>query len=146
MAKLYIDLCSKYIDRLNSYQKFVVRKIKVNQINDLLSTASSSRLTEADAETFLNGFDKAFLDLYPTFIEELNELLLPGNSVRLKDGKMSTELRIFALIRLGVKDSSEIANLLFCTPRTIYNYRSALKAKARNRENFEDDVRGLCTV
>ncbi len=146
LAKLYIDLCSKYIDRLNSYQKFVVRKIKVNQINDLLSTASSSRLTEADAEAFLNGFDKAFLDLYPTFIEELNELLLPGNSVRLKDGKMSTELRIFALIRLGVKDSSEIANLLFCTPRTIYNYRSALKAKARNRENFEDDVRGLCTV
>ena len=146
LAKLYIDLCSKYIDRLNSYQKFVVRKIKVNQINDLLSTASSSRLTEADAEAFLSGFDKAFLDLYPTFIEELNELLLPGNNVRLKDGKMSTELRIFALIRLGVKDSSEIANLLFCTPRTIYNYRSALKAKARNRENFEDDVRGLCTV
>ena len=146
LAKLYIDLCSKYIDRLNSYQKFVVRKIKVNQINDLLSTASSSRLTEADAEAFLNGFDKAFLDLYPTFIEELNELLLPGNNVRLKDGKMSTELRIFALIRLGVKDSSEIANLLFCTPRTIYNYRSALKAKARNRENFEDEVRGLCTV
>lgn len=146
LAKLYIDLCSKYIDRLNNYQKFVVRKIKVNQINDLLSTTSSPRLTEADAATFLNGFDKAFLDLYPTFIEELNTLLLPGNEVRLKDGNMSTELHIFALIRLGVKDSSEIANLLFCTPRTIYNYRSALKAKAKNREAFEDDVRKLCTV
>ena len=146
LAKLYIDLCSKYIDRLNNYQKFVVRKIKVNQINDLLSTTSSPRLTEADAATFLNGFDKAFLDLYPTFIEELNTLLLPGNEMRLKDGNMSTELRIFALIRLGVKDSSEIANLLFCTPRTIYNYRSALKAKAKNREAFEDDVRKLCTV
>lgn len=146
LAKLYIDLCSKYIDRLNNYQKFVVRKIKVNQINDLLSTTSSPRLTEADAATFLNGFDKAFLDLYPTFIEELNTLLLPGNEVRLKDGNMSTELRIFALIRLGVKDSSEIANLLFCTPRTIYNYRTALKAKAKNREAFEDDVRKLCTV
>lgn len=146
LAKLYIGLCSKYIDRLNNYQKFVVRKIKVNQINDLLSTTSSPRLTEADAATFLNGFDKAFLDLYPTFIEELNTLLLPGNEVRLKDGNMSTELRIFALIRLGVKDSCEIANLLFCTPRTIYNYRSALKAKAKNREAFEDDVRKLCTV
>lgn len=146
LAKLYIDLCSKYIDRLNNYQKFVVRKIKVNQINDLLSTTSSPRLTEADAATFLNGFDKAFLDLYPTFIEELNTLLLPGNEVQLKDGNMSTELRIFALIRLGLKDSSEIANLLFCTPRTIYNYRSALKAKAKNREAFEDDVRKLCTV
>ena len=79
-------------------------------------------------------------------IEGLNELLLPGNEVKLKDGNMSTELRIFALIRLGVKGSSEIANLLFCTPRTIYNYRSALKAKAKDRESFEDDVRKLCMV
>ncbi len=144
LAKLYIDLCSKYIDRLNNYQKFVIRKIKVNQINDLLSTTSSSRLTDEDAATFLNGFDKAFLDLYPTFIKELNDLLRPGNEIQLKAGSMSTELRIFALIRLGVKDSSEIANLLFCTPRTIYNYRSALKAKAKNKETFEDDVRELC--
>lgn len=144
LAKLYIDLCSKYIDRLNSYQKFVYRKIKVNQINDLLSAFSSSRLSDEDAVTFLNGFDKAFLDLYPTFIEELNHLLSSDSAIQLKSGNMSTELRIFALIRLGVKDSGEIANLLFCTPRTIYNYRSALKAKALNKETFEDDVRNLC--
>ena len=138
---------NRQIDRLGDYPltEGEMQQL-VNQINDLLSTTSSSRLTEADAATFLNGFDKAFLDLYPTFIEGLNELLLPGNEVKLKDGNMSTELRIFALIRLGVKDSSEIANLLFCTPRTIYNYRSALKAKAKDREAFEDDVRKLCMV
>ncbi|MDD6552597.1 MAG: DUF6377 domain-containing protein [Prevotellaceae bacterium] len=144
LAKLYIDLCSKYIDRLNSYQKFVQRKIKVNQINDLLSTITSTRLSDEDAATFLNGFDKAFLDLYPTFIEEFNKLLVPGNEFQLKSGNMTTELRIFALIRLGVQESSEIANLLFCTPRTVYNYRSAMKARAKNKDTFEDDVRALC--
>ncbi|MCI6461853.1 MAG: DUF6377 domain-containing protein, partial [Prevotella sp.] len=72
-------------------------------------------------------------------------LLTDGSDVKTKPGSLTTELRIFALIRLGVKDSSEIANLLFYTPRTIYNYRSAMKAKAINKETFEDDVRRLCT-
>ncbi len=144
LAKLYIDLCSKYIDRLNSYQTFVYRKIKVNQINDLKNAVMSTRLSDEDAASFLHGFDKAFLDLYPTFVEEFNRLLTPGNVVSLKSGNMPTELRLFALIRLGVKESSEIANLLFCTPRTIYNYRSAIKAKAISKETFEDDVRSLC--
>ncbi|HCC87014.1 MAG TPA: hypothetical protein DEQ17_01885 [Prevotella sp.] len=144
LAKLYIDLCSKYIDRLNSYQTFVYRKVKVNQINDLKNAVTSSRLSDEDAVSFLHGFDKAFLDLYPSFVAEFNKLLAPGNLVSLKSGNMPTELRLFALIRLGVKESSEIANLLFCTPRTIYNYRSAIKAKAINKETFEDDVRSLC--
>lgn len=144
LAKLYIDLCSKYIDRLNNYQTFVYRKIKVNQINDLKNAVASSRLSDDDAASFLHGFDKAFLDLYPSFVGEFNKLLAPGNVVSLKSGSMPTELRLFALIRLGVKESSEIANLLFCTPRTIYNYRSAIKAKAINKETFEDDVRSLC--
>lgn len=144
LAKLYIDLCSKYIDRLNNYQTFVYRKIKVNQINDLKNAVASSRLSDEDAASFLHGFDKAFLDLYPSFVGEFNKLLAPGNVVSLKSGSMPTELRLFALIRLGVKESSEIANLLFCTPRTIYNYRSAIKAKAINKETFEDDVRSLC--
>lgn len=60
--------------------------------------------------------------------------------------RLTTEQRIFALIRLGVTESSEIAALLFYTPRTIYNYRSAVKAKAINRDTFEQDVAKLCTV
>ena len=145
LAKLYIDLCSKYIDRLNNYQKLVVRKIKAKQIDELLSKTTSSKLSDEDATTFMSHFDKAFLELYPSFVNELNALLTDGSDVKTKPGSLTTELRIFALIRLGVKDSSEIANLLFYTPRTIYNYRSAMKAKAINRETFEDDVRRLCT-
>ena len=145
LAKLYIDLCSKYIDRLNNYQKLVIRKIKAKQIDELLSKTTSSKLSDEDATTFMAHFDKAFLELYPTFVEEFNSLLVDGAAMKAKPNSLTTELRIFALIRLGVKDSSEIANLLFYTPRTIYNYRSNIKTKALNRETFEEDVRRLCT-
>ncbi len=146
LAKLYIDLCSKYISRINNYQKLVCRKIKANQVNDLLSTMTSSRLSDEDAATFMHNFDKAFLDQYPTFVSEFNSLLLPEHAIKVKSNSLTTELRIFALVRLGVKESSEIANLLFYTPRTIYNYRSTVKSKAVNKDTFEDDVRNLCKV
>jgi hypothetical protein len=147
LAKLYIDLCAKYIDRLSKFEVLVKRKIKVGQMNDLLNTASSSRLSEEDAATFMNSFDTAFLDLYPSFVTEFNALLREdGQIVPPHKGRLTTELRIYALIRLGVKESSEIAALLFYTPRTIYNYRSTIKSRARNRETFESDVEQLCRV
>lgn len=147
LAKLYIDLCAKYIDRLSKFETLVKRKIKVGQVNDLLNTASSSRLSEEDAATFMNSFDTAFLDLYPSFVDEFNALLRTDEQiVPSHKGRLTTELRIYALIRLGVKESSEIAALLFYTPRTIYNYRSAIKSRAINRETFECDVEQLCRV
>lgn len=146
LAKLYIDLCSKFISRINNYQKLVCRKIKANQVNDLLSTMTSSRLSDEDAATFMHNFDKAFLDQYPTFVSEFNSLLLPEHAIAVKSNSLTTELRIFALVRLGVRESSEIANLLFYNPRTIYNYRSAMKSKAANKDTFEDDVRELCKM
>lgn len=147
LAKLYIDLCAKYIDRLSKFEVLVKRKIKVGQVNDLLNTASSSRLSEEDAATFMNSFDTAFLDLYPSFVTEFNALLREdGQIVPPHKWRLTTELRIYALIRLGVKESSEIAALLFYTPRTIHNYRSTIKSRARNRETFESDVEQLCRV
>ena len=147
LAKLYIDLCAKYIDRLSKFETLVKRKIKVGQVNDLLNTTSSSRLSEEDAATFMNSFDTAFLDLYPSFVDEFNALLRTDEQiVPSHKGRLTTELRIYALIRLGVKESSEIAALLFYTPRTIYNYRSTIKSRAINRETFECDVEQLCRV
>lgn len=147
LAKLYIDLCAKYIDRLSKFETLVKRKIKVGQVNDLLNTASSSRLSEEDAATFMNSFDTAFLDLYPSFVDEFNALLRTDEQiVPSHKGRLTTELRIYALIRLGVKESSEIAALLFYTPRTIYNYRSTIKSRAINRKTFECDVEQLCRV
>lgn len=147
LAKIYIDLCAKYIDKLKKYQTLVKRKIKANQVQELLSTISSSRISEEDAATFMNKFDKAFLDLYPTFVAELNTLLLSDNQIVVKQPNTPTpELRIYALIRLGVKESSEIADLLFFSPQTIYNYRSAVKNRAINKDTFDEDVQKLCAV
>ncbi len=147
LAKLYIDLCANYINKLKSYQSLVRRKIKANQVNDLATTISSTKLSEQDASAFLTQFDKAFLDLYPTFITEFNQLLRPEEQIIIpQERTLSMELRIFALIRLGVKESSEIALLLFLSPQTVYNYRSIVKNKAIDRETFEDEVRQLCTI
>lgn len=147
LAKIYIDLCAKYINRLKNQKTLVQRKIKANQVNELLTLITSSKFSEEDAATFLNRFDKAFLDLYPTFIEEFNALLKPDEKIVVKaTNTMTTELRIFALIRLGVSESSEIADLLFYSPQTIYNYRSSTRNKALHRDSFESDVVKLCTV
>ena len=147
LAKLYIDLCAKYIARLKKQQTLVKRKIKANQTSELLSQLSSERLSEEDAATFLSRFDKAFLDLYPGFTEDLNNLLvLEGRIQNKSTDELTTEQRIMALIRLGVKESAEIADLLFYSPQTIYNYRSVLKGKAINKENFEEEVMKLCRV
>ena len=147
LAKLYINLCAKYIARLKKQQTLVKRKIKANQTTELLSQLSSERLSEEDAATFLSRFDKAFLDLYPDFTEELNCLLLPEGQIQNKStDELTTEQRIMALIRLGVKESAEIADLLFYSPQTIYNYRSVLKGKAINKETFEEEVMKLCRV
>ena len=147
LAKLYIDLCAKYISRLKRQQTLVKRKIKANQTSELLSQLSSERLSEEDASTFLSRFDKAFLDLYPSFTKELNTPLKANYQIKnTHSNELTTDQRIMALIRLGVKESAEIADLLFYSPQTIYNYRSALKAKAINKTDFEAEVAKLCTI
>ena len=145
LVKLYIDLCAKFINRLNNYTKLVRRKIIANQVKDLLSTVSSSRLSEEDATIFRTNFDKCFLALYPTFKTELNSLLTDdGQLDDPGEDKLSNEQRIYALIRLGVKESSEIASVLFFSPQTIYNYRSSVKKKAKNKEDFDGEVGKIC--
>lgn len=145
LVKLYIDLCAKFINRLNNYTKLVRRKIIANQVKELLSTVSSSRLSEEDATTFRTNFDKCFLALYPTFKTELNGLLTDdGQLDDPGEDKLSNEQRIYALIRLGVKESSEIASVLFFSPQTIYNYRSYVKKKAKDKEDFDTQVGKIC--
>ena len=147
LAQLYIDLCAKYIDKLKKYQTLVKRKIKTNQSQDLLTMITSSRISEEDAATFIHRFDRAFLDLYPSFITEFNGLLLPSAQISVSlPHELTPELRIYALMRLGVKGNQEIADLLFLSLQTIYNYRSMMKGRAIHKETFEEDVRKLCTV
>lgn len=146
-VSLFLDLCAAYIDKLNKYQDLVKRKVKAKQIDDLLKMANSSKMTDSDARQFFVNFDTAFVTLYPNFVSEFNNLLKEGEEIIPGKGDiLNTELRIFALIRLGIKDSSRIATLLFYSPQTIYNYRTSVKNKAKNREEFEEHVKSLCSM
>lgn len=146
LVKLYIDLCAQFINRLNRYKSLVERKIKAHQADDLLRSITSTKLSEEDAETFTSRFDKSFLELYPNFLQELNELLVKPYPIPATKYTMMPEQRVYALIRLGVTQSSEIAAVLFYSPQTVYNYRSAMKARAKNKETLEKDVQNLNAV
>lgn len=145
--RLFMDISAVYIRKLDEYRKLVSRKIKAGQTADLLKTISSLRLAEEESVAFYNRFDKAFMELYPDFASELNGLLLPTAQIKLPSpNSLTTEVRIYALMRLGVTDSQEIATLLFYSTQTIYNYKSAMRAKAKNRETFEADINRLCHI
>lgn len=145
--RLFVDICASTMERITNYKNLVKLKVRANQTKDLLKVLNSDRMADHDMSRFFMQFDKAFLGLYPTFVEEFNKLLKPDYQVCLnKDGSMSMELRLFALIRLGVTESSEIATLLGYSPHTIYNYRSAMKGRSLDKEHFEEQVRNLCRV
>ena len=142
--RLFVDICASTMDRINSYRNLVRLKIKAKQTEDLLRTVNSDRIVSRDMAQFYMQFDKAFLGLYPHFVDDFTKLLQPDYQVSLnKDGSLTTELRIFAFIRLGVTESSEIATLLSYSPHTIYNYRSAMKSHAIDKEHFEENVKNL---
>ncbi len=145
--RLFMDISAVYIRKLIEYRKLVGRKIKANQTADLLKTINSYKLAEEEATTFYTRFDRAFIELYPGFVDELNHLLLPYAKIELPSpNSLTTEVRIFALMRLGVTDSQEIATLLFYSTQTIYNYKSAMRTRAINRETFDEDINRLCHV
>lgn len=145
MAKSYISLCYQYIEKLESQRKMVIRKIKANQQKELLSILSSSKRTAEENHTFFSQFDSIFLSLYPTFVKELNTLLTPEAQVELKENnELTPSLRVAALIRLGVTESSMIAGILSYSPQTIYNYRSVLKNGAIDKDSFEENLQRLC--
>ena len=147
MANAFIMLCYQYIERLKNQRKLVIRKIKTNQQNELLSILSSSKRGTEESQNFFSQFDKIFLSLYPSFVKELNTLLLPEAQIQLKeDNELTPTLRVAALIRLGVTESAMIAGILSYSPQTIYNYRSTLKNSAIDKEHFEENLQKLCST
>ena len=122
MANAFIMLCYQYIERLDSQRKLVIRKIKTNQQNELLSILSSSKRGTEESQNFFSQFDKIFLSLYPSFVNELNSLLIPEAQIELKeDNELTPTLRVAALVRLGVTESPKIAGILSYSLQTIYN-------------------------
>ena len=145
--RLFMDISAAYISKLADYRKLVSRKIKANQAADLLKSLNTHKMEEEETQMFYNRFDKAFMELYPGFVTELNKLLLPESQLEVPTTHtLTTEIRIYALMRLGVTDSQEIATLLHYSTQTIYNYKSGMRAKAINRDTFESDVNRLCHI
>ena len=147
MANAFIMLCYQYIERLDSQRKLVIRKIKANQQKELLSILSSSKRDTEESQNFFSQFDKIFLSLYPSFVNELNSLLIPEAKIELKeDNELTPTLRVAALVRLGITESPKIAGILSYSLQTIYNYRSTLKNSAIDKDNFEENLQKLCSV
>lgn len=141
----FLSVCSDYIDKLDNYRIKVNRKLKAGQQADILRMTSSEQLKEDELKELFDQFDDIFLRLFPTFIDDFNALLRPGEEiVPTEKNHLSTDLRIFALIRLGIEESSKIAEFLRYSPNSIYAYRARIKNKAvGNRDEFEKLVKEI---
>lgn len=140
----FMNQCSVYVNKLHTYRKNVYLKIKTGQIDSLSKVPSSSDL-EKEIDELRTNFDKAFLKLYPNFVTEFNSLLKPQERIELEDvGQLNTELRIFALIKLGITDVSQIADFLSYSVQTVYNYKSKVKGKSLIESDlFEDELKKI---
>ncbi len=139
----YIDLCSDYIGRLEKYRSELRKLGKTGGMDAIQQELRSSSIIEHELGEFYSQFDATFLDLFPDFIPQLNGLLQPDKQIDIKgkDNLLTTELRICALIRLGVTDSVKIAEFLRRSVSTIYNYRVKMRnAAVSNREEFEKEI------
>ena len=141
----FFDQCSEYIEKIENYRKELNRKAKNNQLDDLFRMLKSKAIVEAELMELYAKFDSIFLNIYPDFIEEFNNLLVPEERIYPKqDELLTTELRIYALIRLGITDSNKIASFLRYSLRTVYNYRTKVRNKsAVTRGDFEDYVKKI---
>lgn len=137
----FLNLASIYMDKLEEFNRFAGRKIAAKQVDELYSFVKSGKIMEAQSRMFYEVFDKAFVHTYPTFVDDVNRLLLPDKQTSLPEGALlNTELRIVAFMRLGVEDSNQIARFLNLSLNTIYTYRNKLKSRAISRETFEADI------
>ena len=141
----FLSMCSQYVDKLDDYRKMVNKKMKNKELESLFNISRSTEFKEKELDELYANFDSIFLHLFPHFVEDFNAMLKPEVRIHLKDSyRLSTDIRIFALIRLGIDDSSKIAEFLHYSVNTIYNYRARIKnGVLEDRDNFERRVKDL---
>lgn len=138
----YMDQCSVYLEKMDNYRRSLGKIAATGNVEELYKNIKSSKFIEGELKEFYTNFDNTFLQLFPTFVEDFNALLADDEQISLKAGeRMNTELRIFALIRLGITDSVKIAQFLRYSVTTIYNYRTEVRNKAAgDRDLLEQEV------
>lgn len=144
----FMSLCSRYVERLDDLRKKVRNKVKNGQTAELNALLRSSELNTHDMEELYVNFDTAFLHLFPDFVEQFNSLLTPENrTTEPQPGRLTTQMRIFALIRLGITDSGRISEILHYSVNTIYNYRAQTKKlSACGKDDFEERVKEIGVI
>lgn len=142
----FMQLCSQYIDKMEDMRKYVVKMIKGRKYQEILDEMHSSKFKEKELDELHTNFDKAFLHLFPNFVDEFNSMVKPEEQVVISQEEQSlpTTIRIFALIRIGIEDSSKIAYFLHYSVNTIYNYRARVKNSALgDRSDFEERIKRI---
>ena len=124
---------------MGEYRKTHVRLAQNRQFDELYKRLKSTSMMENEVDELYKNFDAVFLNLYPTFVADFNALLADEERIRLRPGELlNKELRIYALLRLGITDSSKIAAFLRCSLSTVYNYRTRMRNRASvSKEEFE---------
>ena len=137
----FLELCSVYIDNIENYRKKLHKKASSGRIEDVYSALKQNNITDEVLREFYSRFDEAFLNIYPDFVSKFNSLLQESERIVPKEKKkLTTELRIYALIRLGITDSTKIAEFVHHSLATVYTYRSRMKNKALDPDNFESEI------
>lgn len=140
----FIGLYSRYADRFNSLIKLVGAKLAAGQVAELKKLIDSGKFADKENDDIQKIFDSAFLDIYPDFVKDINSLLRPEEAIVVKAPDMLIpELRIYAFVKLGVDESTRIAQILHYSINTVYTYRNRMRNKAINRDTFDSDVKNL---
>lgn len=140
----FMSLCAAYISNMKNYQSQVYGKIMTNKLGELKQMLNSDEIVEEEVRQFYRNFDEAFLNIYPNYVTEFNRLLREEEYIVLShDRCLTPELRIFALMRLGVTDTERIAKFLQYSTNTVYTYRTRMRNKARNKVEFDKKIQIL---
>jgi len=144
----YVDQSSIYINKMEDYRRLLNKKATAGKMDDLLRTIKSKQFIEDELKAFYDNFDSTFIQLFPTFVTEFADLLIEKDYLQLKPGQvLNTELRVYALLRLGIIDVAKMAGFLRTSASTIYNYRYKIKSKSNySREEFEEKIMQIGSV
>lgn len=140
----FLELCADYLEIMDDYNRTCKRKASTGMLDDLMTFLKSDAAVDRMQRKFYDLFDEAFLKMYPTFVADVNALLLPDRRIDPPtDRELTTELRILAFGRLGVEDTARIARFLGISPNTVYTYRNKLRNRAADRTLFEEQIRSI---
>ena len=143
-----LEICAGNIDSIENFNRVAARKIKTSQVRDLLRMVENNDIVQKQLQDFYTVFDSAFINLHPDFVARVNELLQPDQRFApiAEGASLSAELRMLALMITGITDSTRLARFLGLSLNTVYTYRTRLKGRAIDRENFEEKVRKIYEI